>query len=150
MTPNTDEKTFIIWDKKFEIGIPVIDEQHRQLVLLTNDFYKELMNYKKMELPKWEPQLIQALKKCTDYVLVHFNAEEKLMQYCNYEHFMEHKKAHNEFTEKVLETAKNFDNANFTTALNFVKFLYQWILEHIGYEDKKYVPVLKEYLESTK
>ena len=79
MTPNTDEKTFIIWDKKFEIGIPVIDEQHRQLVLLTNDFYNELMNYKKMEIPKWEPQLIQALKKCTDYVLVHFNAEEKLM-----------------------------------------------------------------------
>ena len=33
------EKDFIKWEKRFELGIPVIDAQHKRLVELCNDLY---------------------------------------------------------------------------------------------------------------
>ena len=32
VTNLTDDKDFIRWDSKFSLGIPLIDEQHKQLV----------------------------------------------------------------------------------------------------------------------
>lgn len=60
----------------------------------------------------------------------------------------EHKREHEMFTKKVLETANNFDSASMVSALQFVKFLYDWILSHIAYEDQLIAhPVLEYYHE---
>lgn len=40
---NYTDKTLIKWDDKFLIGIPVIDEQHKKLIQLCEDFYQALM-----------------------------------------------------------------------------------------------------------
>ena len=50
-----------------------------------------------------------------------------------------------EFTKKVLETAKGFNSMDFSDAIKFCKFLYEWILSHIAHEDKLYVKKVLEY-----
>lgn len=155
MTVNTQEgvlpdNSYIKWDDRFAIGIPQIDEQHKQLVQLCDDFYKTLMATR-AELGEeaalnWHDSLTAALKAGVEYVTFHFSAEEKLMLACNYPDYNVHKAQHDEFSKKILTTAKNSDKWTYKDALSYVHFLYDWILSHIAHVDKLYVANLKEYL----
>lgn len=137
----------IEWKPQFEIGIPLIDAQHQKLVELCNVFYQELMKNKVTGTPKWETSLKNALHECVDYVKKHFHDEEALMKLSGYEDYDKHVKIHEMFIKKVLETNNSFDSATFSTAFDFVRFLYEWILSHIGHEDTKYVAAVQEYVK---
>ena len=149
VTNLTDDKDFIKWDPKFALGIPIIDEQHKHLVELCNKLYTEVLDsrlkYENDNNTQWQNALAGTLKECVNYVATHFSNEEKIMKLVGYEHFSEHKNRHDEFTKKVLETAKGFSSMDFSDAIKFCKFLYEWILSHIAHEDKLYVKKVLEY-----
>lgn len=145
LNDNEHGKIYIAWDNKFLLGIPVIDEQHKKLVALCNNLYEALMKNKVAGIPAWQTSLTDTLKECVDYVKTHFHAEEVIMQAANYVDYASHKKLHEDFIRKVLETSRDFDKATFTTAFQFVRFLYEWILQHIAHEDKLYVKSVQEY-----
>ena len=149
VTNLTDDKDLIRWDPKFTLGIPLIDEQHKHLVELCNKLYTEVMasrlKYENDNNTQWQNALAGTLKECVNYVATHFSSEEKLMKLVSYEQFSEHKNRHDEFTKKVLETAKGFNSMDFSDAIKFCKFLYEWILSHIAHEDKLYVKKVLEY-----
>ena len=145
--PNTNNnKNLIVWDSKFEIGIPVIDAQHKMLVNLCNNLYKAVSAAGKEATLERKETVKGALRECADYVQKHFSDEEKLMQLCNYEDFANHKAQHYQFTKKVLEKIQDFENETYASSLEFVKFLYDWILSHIAYTDTLYVNDLKKYM----
>ena len=93
----------------------------------------------------WEQSLIDALQECTDYVQTHFHDEEVLMKAARYEGYAKHKKEHDMFTKKILDVVQNFGSVSITSALQFVKFLYDWILSHIAHEDKLIAKPVIEY-----
>lgn len=141
---STKDKLHIVWDKKYELGIPVIDEQHKKLVALCGDFYDRIVSNPD-ERRGWKANLEIALKECVAYVQSHFHDEEILLRAAGYKDFDAHKKQHDTFTRKVLETAQGFDSSNTLVAIKFAKFLYEWILSHVLYTDKQYVPSILEY-----
>lgn len=147
-TSNTNDKTLIFWDSKFEIGIPIIDAQHKTLVKLCNELYKAISATKETDFLSHERKeaVKNALRKCVDYVQKHFSEEEKFMQLCNYKDLADHKAQHHQFGKKVLEKIMDFENETYTSSLEFVKFLYDWILSHIAYTDTLYVNDLKKYM----
>lgn len=137
---------YIRWNKKFELGIPAIDEEHKRLVALCDELHSKIMKSGKGDGGGWEESLVHALHVCTEYVQTHFRHEEILMKACGYENFERHKKEHEAFTKKVLETAAEFNQASVISALQFVKFLYDWILSHIAHEDQLIArPVIEYY-----
>ena len=152
VTNLSDDTDLIRWDPKFALGIPYIDEQHKHLVELCNKLYTEVLasrlKYENDNSTPWQNALAGTLKECVNYVTNHFSSEEKLMKLVSYEQFSEHKKRHDEFTNKVLETAKGFSSMNFSDAVKFCKFLYDWILSHIAHEDKLYVKKVVEYKQA--
>ncbi len=141
---NYTDKILIKWDDKFLIGIPVIDEQHKKLIQSCEDFYQALMAGK--EKTDWQDSLTAALKNCVDYVRFHFSSEEKLMLACGFEFYSQHKIQHEDFIRKVLELSSSSNSWNYKSAMEFVFFLYNWILTHIGHTDRLYVNQLKEYI----
>ena len=140
-------ENLIVWDKKFELGIPTIDAQHERLVELCNNLYQGIIRQKNSGNAAWQSALSDTLRETVDYILVHFRDEEKLLAAIGYEQINEHKQQHQEFVAKTTETIANFDKATFQTAFDFVKFLYEWVLRHIAYEDKLYVKPVKEYMK---
>ena len=40
------QNNLLIWDKKFELGIPAIDAQHEHLVELCNNLYQSIIRQK--------------------------------------------------------------------------------------------------------
>ena len=149
ITNLTGEKDLIKWDPKFALGIPLIDEQHKHLVELCNKLYTEVMEsrakYGNNNNILWQNALDGTLKECVNYVTTHFSSEEKLTLHVGYEQYSEHKSRHEEFTIKILETAKGFNSMSFSDAIKFCIFLYDWVLSHIAHEDKLYVKKVVEY-----
>lgn len=135
---------FIQWNTKYEVGIPKIDDQHKHLVELCNELHESIVTDNPLAQKK---QLVATLKECVDYVGTHFKDEEMLMQAAGFEDFDAHKAKHEVFTKQVLETAQNFNAQDRLAAIKFVKFLYEWLISHISYEDKQYVPCVKEWLK---
>ena len=140
-----EDFNYVKWDAKFVIGIVPIDEQHKKLVELCNALYEKVWTARKDNTEEWKVQTAVTLKECVNYVTTHFSNEEKIMKVVGYERFSEHKNRHDEFTKKVLETAKGFNSMDFSDAIKFCKFLYEWILSHIAHEDKLYVKKVLEY-----
>ncbi|AEE16316.1 bacteriohemerythrin [Treponema brennaborense] len=143
---NDSQELLIAWDKKFELGIPSIDAQHEHLIDLYNEFYKGIIQERNSGNENWQTALSGALRETAGYVMTHFRDEETLMKAASYAGFAEHKVRHQEFVAKVTDMITNFDKATFQSAFGFVRFLYEWVLQHIAYEDKLYVkPVLEFY-----
>lgn len=144
-----ENSDFIRWEKRFELGIPTIDEQHKKLVDLCNDLYMVIVRNKyRATTPGWQEALSDALRATVDYVKTHFADEEKLLAAVGYEGLEQQKAQHHGFTMKIAESLKTFNKATFQDAIDFVKFLYEWILQHIAVSDKQYVPAVMEYVKN--
>lgn len=140
--------THVVWEKKFDTGIPEIDEQHKKLVSLCNTFYTQLMSHKDVSVPSIHESLVNAFKECVNYVIIHSAYEEKLFREAGYPGSEKHKKLHAAFTQRLLETLQKFQAANFTVTMQLAKFLCDWILTHIAYDDRLYVPYVKTHLKN--
>ncbi len=138
-------REYIVWEKRFEIGIPVIDAQHKKLVDMCNDLYQGLLRHKTNSITSIDAPLKKTLHAAVDYVKEHFAAEEKLMLQVGYPKFEAHKKRHEVFIAKILETAMHIETTPVLQSFQFVKFIYDWILEHIAHEDTLYVNSVLEY-----
>jgi hemerythrin len=133
---------FIEWDRRYSVGIPKIDDQHKELVRLTNELYASCM----LSDEKTTAQFKTTLSSLVHYVTEHFGAEERLLQRVGYPHYAEHKKEHESFVKKMLDDMKLFSEGKSFVPNNFVRFLKDWILSHIAVSDKQY----SEFLFSLK
>lgn len=134
---------FIKWNPRYEIGIPLVDEQHKHLVELCARLHESVLN---TDRNGQRESLIIALKECVEYVNTHFSTEERLMKNAGYKGFAAHKARHEEFTKKILSTARELESKSFMGARKFVMFLRDWILSHISYEDKLFGPCVLEWM----
>ena len=78
----------------------------------------------------------------------HFKEEERLMIASKFDGYKMHKASHESFTEKCKTTYANFERLPVSKAIKFALFLYNWIHNHIAYEDRLYLPTLVEFLKN--
>ena len=125
-------KNYIEWDNAYSIGILQIDNQHRQLIDLIN----QLESICKTDNKNIGNEFIEVMKQSTEYVLVHFRDEEKLMNSIKYKNLVEHKALHEQFIKKIYEITKCFNNGNEDVYQHYFRFLKDWLLNHIATHDK--------------
>lgn len=124
--------SLFLWKKSYEIGLPEIDGQHRQLVGLINELSDAMMvkqGYKKA------PEILERL---LDYIQIHFSAEENLMYQMNYPELEKHREAHLDLTEKVLELSKSYDKEGALDPCELLEFMCAWLKEHMTVDDKQF------------
>jgi hemerythrin-like metal-binding protein len=118
------------WDKRFNTGVAVVDEQHHRLVDLINKL--GAITAKQAGLD----ELGSILKELADYTVYHFGTEEDLMkQYkVNAEHQLAHIRAHQHFTAQVGVAAKILmggGDVNNQLVVPLLKYLTNWLVQHI-------------------
>ena len=143
-----DMSNVLEWSPRFDIGIPVIDDQHKRLVGLCNRLHRGLMQ--NGAETTWSDSLAHAIRECYDYVLLHFKTEETLMRAAGYPDYPDHKREHDMFRKKVLSLANEFETSTIGTAYKFVRFLYDWVFTHIAHEDKLFVKSVLDYYRRTR
>lgn len=122
------------WNENFEIGIPHIDDQHKQLVNLLNKLAAHLANHSD------DLVLESVFSELASYAHYHFETEEKIWEaYLSNDDWTElHEESHGNFLESVLEIKANKDNKPFDDIVyDLVSFLSQWLAYHILEADKR-------------
>jgi hemerythrin len=122
------------WDDRYSVAIPLIDEQHKELIRLTNELYKGCLAGEEAA----RTNFMTAIKGTVDYVKYHFGVEEKLLQSVNYPELAEHKREHEAFVKHILDEVHSFNGGKKFVPNVFVRYLKDWILSHIAVADRKY------------
>ncbi|QBG47206.1 bacteriohemerythrin [Verrucomicrobia bacterium S94] len=121
---------YIIWKSDNELGIPVVDEQHRAIISVINTLhYFTIHNMGKEVLES----ILITLKEYTKY---HFMLEENVMEMEGYPDFDHHQKLHNQLAIKMKQISSKIKIEHDPGEL--LKFLRDWWLNHICVEDRKY------------
>ena len=122
-----------LWNKSFETGIDVVDEQHHGLVDLINDAAPVLSSTDPLELDRPE-RIGRLLDRLFAYAATHFKTEEDLMQQrcVDARHVELHTAEHANFIEQLIElrAALEQDLANLLGP-KLLSFLFHWLGAHI-------------------
>jgi hemerythrin len=80
----------------------------------------------------------KVIQQAVWYIKEHFSTEEKMMIATKFPGYLEHKKAHDEFTMTVVKSVKGYESGERLVLQKFASFLKNWVLTHIPIMDKQY------------
>ena len=130
--------SFLDWKpEEYGVGVKECDNQHQKLIKLINELYDAMIEKKTRE------SLGKILKELVDYTVYHFSTEENLFKITDYPEAAAQKLEHEKFTKTVTDFKKKFEETSTTLiSIDILKFLREWLLNHICIVDKKYGPYL--------
>ncbi len=130
-----------MWKDSFDLGIPLMDIQHRKLIDMI-ETAMSMMTDAEDDVDCYD-EIADVLRNLESYTIEHFKDEEALMALKGYTHLESHQKKHNDFVEKIHEFLESsIDDHQRDVLDEGVRFLLEWLVEHISCEDKKYVAVM--------
>jgi hemerythrin len=132
------KKELISWSDDYSIGYKIIDDQHKELIRLTNEFYEGCQ----MGGVVAKIHFFKTVQGAIQYIKTHFATEEEIMKKVGYPAFDTHKKMHEDFILKVVQQVRAFESEDMPDPIGFIKFLMEWILKHVANADKLYIPYL--------
>lgn len=126
----------IEWKDDLSVGVPRIDDDHKQLIAIVNEFGT-------LSRAAPEPARLKVIcDKLLDYANRHFEREERLQLLAGYAGYEEHRDAHN----MLIATLEAFIQRYFVdqrepiddlTATEMRGFLRTWLIDHILKTDMK-------------
>ena len=128
----------VAWSDDFLVGNSAIDQQHKELVRLTNEFWAGC----RMGGMMAKVYFLQTIQGTVLYIKTHFSTEEELMKKANYPEFDAHKQQHEDFVSEVTRQIQFFEKEDNPNPSAFVEYLMNWILKHVADSDKKYMPYI--------
>ncbi|RPH34399.1 MAG: hemerythrin [Bacteroidales bacterium] len=127
------------WNENYSVNIKSIDEDHQGMFRIINQLYDAISHGKTKGI------LTEIIAQLVDYTKTHFRREELFFSTTNYPDSVDHKIQHELFIEKI-ETLKNqFEAEGKQISVELIKFLSDWLINHILISDKKYMVHLKKY-----
>ena len=140
MNTNLDPYVVFPWDKNFETGIALIDEQHQVLIGILNKLVNTMAESDKKALNATFEELI-------DYADFHFNDEESIWM----NHFPDdpwlasHQSTHASFLPAIEEMKKQGElNERADNNEEIIKYLIRWLAFHIIDIDHRMAIAVKE------
>lgn len=129
----------IQWIEEYSLGIKEIDDQHKILFDIIDELYQSIMAMKSQDI------LSSTIDKLIGYAEYHFATEEKYFKEFNYEGISEHIAQHQSFVDKINNFKSKLYNDTDTLDIEIIDFLEDWIVGHLGDEDRKYIDCFLEH-----
>lgn len=124
------------WTKEdFGTDVPVCDEQHQTIFAMVNKLYDTAAGGDRSAIGEQLDALI-------DYVVMHFQTEEKLMQEKGYPEYAAHKAEHDKLVATCADLQKKFHAGTVDVNQDTARFVRDWLVNHIPKVDRPYGPCL--------
>ena len=135
----------MMWKENYRVGVEAIDEQHMELFKNLGDFIQLVQN----KGLAWEDRLDKAKETLVflqDYVVYHFDEEEKLQEKIGYPGLEVHREAHRKFKAGINDYVEIFSQGGFTEEKmqEFSAKLMTWLIMHVGKMDQEIGKYVKE------
>lgn len=123
----------VAWSEKIEVGLPVIDAQHKRLFDLAASFAGE----------GDQIRVMKTLVELCDYAKVHLREEEAMLAAIGYAGLTEHKRHHARFRRMLNELLEDARGMTLDEIADRVEALINgWFCHHIMMVDAEYVPAV--------
>ena len=120
---------FIQWNESVILNVPIMDEQHKNMVDLTNQLHGLLETKNKTQISK-------TLKSILDEMEIHFETEDKLMKESKLPLFFSHKLEHERFYNKLNNIYFRIESGEKQLTLDNLKMIKIWFFNHIEFKDR--------------
>jgi len=133
MTEYINQLEVFPWNKNFETGIEIIDEQHQKLISLLNELAGALVRGNQLEINYFFDELAK-------YAEFHFETEEVIWVECfgDDSWLSSHQLTHSSFLPKVVEIKEQETNKPQNEIIeSIILFLIRWLAFHILDNDKR-------------
>lgn len=138
-----DNATLVTWTESLAIGIELIDNQHKQLLNLTNELFRACLRGGEV----LDNVFKETMSRMVDYVRFHFTFEQEMLLRVKYPKYSVQKSEHDKLIMTVLEAVKSYESGKKFVPNTFVRFLKDWIVSHIGYHDKMYAAYIFDQMK---
>ncbi len=125
------------WKPAYSVGIAIFDDEHKKLFALILEMHRALSHMPSKEEAR------TVLKELKEYTESHFSKEEAIMEKHGYPDIEKHKMEHEEMISKVHEFQKNFENNDVAVSKETLRYLQDWLTNHILKTDKQYTDFLQ-------
>lgn len=122
----------MIWSEDLAVGNDFIDNDHRKLIGLINDFHDAMAQGKGNEA------LRVTLGNLIKYTAAHFKREEEEMDRIGYADAIAHCSEHEKLIREVLALQRRFSEGNVLLTVKVSTFLKDWLVNHIMKTDKAF------------
>lgn len=128
------------WKDEFSVNVESIDDQHKELFKLGTELY--ILVAAKDGIDHYD-EIMAVIDSLANYTVHHFTYEEGLMKKNEYGEFIEHKKQHDAFVDRIKSIkTEDVDLTQRKIGMDLIVFIANWIEKHILGTDMKY----KEYM----
>lgn len=121
----------IRWTDKFVTNIKEIDDQHKKLIDLINEFYGAVKENRAKEAQG------KLLSGVVDYAKYHFKTEEALMRQYGYIESEDHENAHRSFEAQVADFYRRSMRGGMVLPVELTNYLRDWLQGHILSTDQE-------------
>ncbi len=121
------------WDTRYNVGVDIIDKEHRKLFSILNKLFDFGRSEEKSRFACQE-----AIKYFREHAIQHFADEEAYMVSINYPGLETHKRIHKDFRERMLPTLENeleLSDYSRTSIHHFLSVCAGWLIGHTLIED---------------
>lgn len=124
----------LVWKEEYNIGVDVIDQEHRRLFKIINKLFRFSDEKNKSQ---WACQ--EGIKFFKDHAVKHFAEEEDYMASINYERLKVHRHIHSEFRERTLPALEEeLEKTDYCadSVDHFLGVCAGWLVGHTLMEDR--------------
>ncbi len=125
------------WQKSWESGHPLVDDEHRQLLEMANNLLD--LSLSGSDLALLQPQLANLLA----HVVKHFADEEAVLADTGYPELAAHAALHAELVQEALLVKKKLESGDCAPGVFFDFLVSRVVTGHLLQEDVKYFPHLR-------
>lgn len=137
---NKDNFDPTIWETMYKMGIPGIDEQHKQFLDFLNEA-NEILKTNDYESHYY------IIRKLENYAKFHFSYEEELMEKANSSCLNDHKIQHESFMKRIEQFKLEYTNQNPLLGQKIVDYIRKWFLSHVLNCDRCFKDDVLNYLK---
>jgi hemerythrin-like metal-binding protein len=123
---------YVKWKEQYSVGIQAIDEEHKKLLYLVNQFLTASNYYTGKDFEK------QALDELVDYTRYHFKHEEDMLAENGYPDLVAHQAEHRKMIAKVEQVLEDYETQGHVVLEDTANYLKEWLINHISGTDKAY------------
>lgn len=133
--------TYMTLNKTYSVGMPSIDDEHRELMDLINQIHEAL------RAPASRDEVRKLFQRLTACAAAHFRHEEQQFSDIGYPDALLHTRKHEHLTMVLSCFQRGTDRMGQPVSFeDQLDFLRDWLLDHIANEDQQVV----DYLDALK
>lgn len=127
------------WKESLKVGVPLIDEQHKQLCEAIDALLDACRH------GKGRAEIVKTVQFLEDYTVKHFSEEQVLQKNSTYPKYEWHKSIHDGFIKQIQSIKKDIEEhgANISSVATLNTLLLDWLINHITVVDKELSGYLK-------